>query len=268
DIFSFKNKVEEIKNYLKENSYHHQGRVNGILNLIEKIMQRMHILNKDLFSINFYCSDEYLTEKIDYLKFCYEHHRARWEKSYHDGENTANYYELLNGFENILYDAIFILDKDKLAENLRFNDIAIILQDKENISERSTSGVERLKSKKMLIKNLDLKLTELRNHTAQLRNFTKRVVLNRLADDMYQLIEHIEEVAQNLSEEMHEMEFLSSDFEDEQSEAFESSRVSTKEIQRSNASISSMYRFFSTVDEDNRPEKQNRSTLLQQATVS
>lgn len=255
DISSFKAKAYETKNYLKRNAHGlYEGEVNGIINVIEKIMQRMQLLNKDVFSVNFHCKNDDLAEEMDYLKFCYEQYRAHWEKSYRNGENTANYYELFNTLDNLLYDVIFILDRHELAKNLRFNDIAIILQGKENTSENSMGSIELVKSKKMLIENLELKLTKLRRYTTQLRNFTKTVVLNSLANDMFKLNEHIEDVIEMLNEEINEVTMASPslEFEFEQSEAFEFSKADKKEIRDLNAST---YRFFGEVGKkDSLPE--------------
>ncbi len=137
DLSSFKEKYQEIMNFLKKNSSQQNIEViQSIKNISLKIIQRLYILNKkSLVNENIYLTNNLIKEKIEKVKFYYEAYRANWEKSYVGKATTSNYYEILNSLENVLYDVSFIRDINGVAGNSNAYQFIEILQRLKNFSE-------------------------------------------------------------------------------------------------------------------------------------
>lgn len=136
DLSSFKEKYQEIINFLKKNTSQQNIEViQSIKNISLKIIQRLYILNKkSLVNENIYLTNNLIKEKIEKVKFYYEAYRANWEKSYELKATTANYYEILNSLENVLYDVCYLRNIIGGAENTNVWPLIDILQQFKNFS--------------------------------------------------------------------------------------------------------------------------------------
>lgn len=157
DLLSFREKYQEIIDFLKKNTCNKNMEITqSIKNILLKIIQRLCILSKEsLVNKTIYLTNDLLKEKIEKVKFFYEAYRANWEKAYIIKATTANYYEILNSLENVLYDVSFILDTAGMAENINAHQLIEILR--------------------------------------QLKSFSENVILKNLSEDMISLSELISE---------------------------------------------------------------------------
>ncbi|WP_342220570.1 hypothetical protein [Rickettsiella endosymbiont of Miltochrista miniata] len=157
DLLSFREKYQEIFDFLKKNTGNKNLEITqSIKNISLKIIQRFYILNKKfLANENIYLPNNLIKEKIEKMKFYYEAYRANWEKYYVVKATTANYYEILNSLENVLYDVSFIRDISGVAGNINIHQCIEILQRLKNFSEN------------VILKNLSedmISLSELISH--------------------------------------------------------------------------------------------------------
>lgn len=170
DLLLFRKKYEEIINFFKKNPYNNTIEITqSIKNILLKIIQRFCILNRESLS----SQNIYLIEKIEKVKFYYEAYRTNWEKSYVIKENTANYYEIFNSLENVLYDANLLETNDRI----------------ESIYFRET---------------MNLALINLQKNALQIENFSEKVILKNLSNDMCRLSKIIFEEVLDLKEQMQE----------------------------------------------------------------
>ncbi|MEN9450449.1 MAG: hypothetical protein RJA83_1063, partial [Pseudomonadota bacterium] len=161
DLSSFKEKSQEIMNFLKKNSSQQNIEViQSIKNISLKIIQRLYILNKkSLVNENIYLTNNLIKEKIEKMKFYYEAYRANWEKSYGLKATTTNYYEILNSLENVLYDVCYIRNIIGVAENTNVQRFKDILQRLENFSGN------------VILKNLSEDMIDLSNFISEEMSF-------------------------------------------------------------------------------------------------
>lgn len=205
DLLSFRNKCQEITNFLNKYSCDKNIEINqSIKNIFLKIIQRLCILNNEsLANENIYLTNNLIKEKIEKIKFYYEAYRANWEKAYIAKGTTANYYEILNSLENVLYDVSFILDTNGTAENFSLHEIIEILQGKKIYDSEVKIFYDNHLGQKKVLENLFSVLKKIQNIVLQLKKFSENVILKNLSEDMITLGELISQ----------EMSFLQTELE-------------------------------------------------------